>query len=471
MNSATENQIGIIGAGIGGLATGALLSKRGYQVHIYEKQPVLGGRALSLSAAKLNTESYQHLLEQNQMHLAFSEPNIHSIFKQRLFDGYHFDLGYHAIGGGAVSSINKLFAELNDHVDMFESNVGFIDESGYVFPFLSTKDKLMILPRILQVLFAREKTMKQLDSVSIQQTINRYGRGKMKLILEVFSRSITTVNDLERISTGEMFRSQRNLVCGSKPVGYPKQGLSVISDKLAQYITKKKGKIYHNTPVDQIVIEKGVCQGIRVGKQKLQYPYVVSNVLVQNLFSIADKSHFPKDYVKNLQHLKGTGSLCAYYSLQNIKPELLGKTFHFLQRNIDVEGNAAVGMIDFMAAHPSSGLAPSNQYLVQSYIICTPKEAADTTVLRQLKETLDSKLTILLPDYKSKLNWAIYPAVTHLDGVAKTIDHIKPDIRTPIENLYLVGDCVKAPGIGINCAIHAAQDLVEMITKDERNKR
>jgi phytoene dehydrogenase-like protein len=57
----------------------------------------------------------------------------------------------------------------------------------------------------------------------------------------------------------------------------------------------------------------------------------------------------------------------------------------------------------------------------------------------------------------------IYPTVWHLDGVAKTIDNIKPDIQTPIENLFLVGDCVKAPGIGINCAIKSARMLSQMI--------
>ena len=30
-------------------------------------------------------------------------------------------------------------------------------------------------------------------------------------------------------------------------------------------------------------------------------------------------------------------------------------------------------------------------------------------------------------------------------------------------NLYLVGDCVKAPGIGINCAINSANILSELL--------
>jgi hypothetical protein len=72
-------------------------------------------------------------------------------------------------------------------------------------------------------------------------------------------------------------------------------------------------------------------------------------------------------------------------------------------------------------------------------------------------------LGYLIPDYNSNLNWAVYPAIWHLDGVAKTIDKDKPKIKTPIDNLYLVGDCVKAPGIGFNCALNSAKILSDML--------
>ncbi|MCK5300601.1 MAG: NAD(P)/FAD-dependent oxidoreductase, partial [Thermoplasmatales archaeon] len=61
------------------------------------------------------------------------------------------------------------------------------------------------------------------------------------------------------------------------------------------------------------------------------------------------------------------------------------------------------------------------------------------------------------------LNWVIYPAIWHLDGVAKTIENEKPDIKTPIKNLFIIGDSVKATGIGFNCALNSARLLVEHI--------
>jgi protoporphyrinogen oxidase len=462
MGVMNHSKIAIIGAGIAGLTAGALLTKQGHTVTIFEKEPIIGGRALSFDATAYTEDQYLKLLSRFQMNVPYSEPDLQTIFDKKMLHGYKLDLGYHAIGGGVMSNLNKVLATLDDHIETLESSVGFITEGGYDFPFLSRIDKIKILPNILRLLFVNEKILKRLDSISMTQTIERYGRGKMKLVLEIFSRSISTVNNLDRISTGEMFRAQRTLLKGSKPVGYPKNGLGEIHEKLSKAITLSGGVIKTGTSVQKILIEEKKAAGLLVDNQEHRFDTVISTVPVQQLFSIVDKTHFPKEYVTMIQSLEGTGSLCAYYSLKEIDPTLLGKTFHFIERDIGVDGNDAVGMIDFMSALPDTGVSPSSHHLVQAYIICTPKEARDKKTLDRLKNALDTNLNRLIPNYHAHLRWVIYPAIWHLDGVAKTIDNAKPEIQTPIENLFIIGDCVKAPGIGINCAINSAWAIQEM---------
>ena len=463
-----KKNICIIGTGVGGLTAGALLTKHGYRVQIFEKEPRIGGRALSFHPSDLTFEEYKDLLSRFHMNVPFSEPDLETIFDKKMLDGYKLDLGYHTIGGGVLSNVNSVLSELNDHVDILETNIGQITEEGFDFPFLSKIDKLKIFPKIFKLLFVSEKTLKELDSVSMTETINRYGKGKMKLILEVFSRSITTINNLDKISTGEMFRAQRNLYKGSKPVGYPKGGLSSITQKFADYISQNGGEINLDKPVDKIIIEDNKATGIIVEGKALSFDIIISNILIQDLFEIADEKHFPQEYVKEIKSLMGTGSLCAYYSLKKVDPNLIGKTFHFIERNVGIEGNDAIGMIDFMATGPDAGLSPSGEYLVQSYIICTPDEARDKKTLKTLKELLDKNLKQLIPYFRSILNWAIYQAIWHLDGVAKTIDNEKPEIKTPVENLYLIGDCVKTPGIGFNCALNSARILTDVLMNSTR---
>lgn len=461
MKDADSQKVCIIGAGIAGLTAAALLSKKGYKVTVYEKERVLGGRALSLDGSSLTLNSYKKILSDYHSFIAFSEPDIETILNKQLLNGYSIDLGYHAIGGGVFSNLNHVLKEFDEHVDFLESYVGFINETGYRFPFLSRIDKLKIFPNILRLLFASERTLHRLDSVSITETIEQYGKGNMKLILEIFSRSITTVNDLNRISTGEMFRAQRNLYRGSKPVGYPKGGLGVIHKKLADIITRQGGTIQLDTRVDHIAVEEGKANGVAIKDDFIQYDFIVYSGLLQSFFSFADESFFPKDYVQKIKGLTGTGSLSAYYSLSEIPEEFIGKTFHFIERNAGVDGTDAVGMIDFMAADSEADISPKEAKLVQSYIICTPKEAKQKETLENLKCIMDKNLARLIPNYSDFLNWVVYPSVWHLDGVAKTIDNEKPDIQTPINNLYVIGDGVKALGIGFNCALNSARLLAK----------
>jgi len=463
-----NKKICIIGAGIGGLTAGALLSQKGYNVTLFEKEKVLGGRSLSFNGNNLTLENYRKTLANFSMNVLFSNPSLEEIFNKNMLKGYTLDLGFHSIEGGTMSDIGRAIIDIGNKVEMLGSKLGFIRENDFIYPLISTRDKIHFFPNILRLVLSSESTMKSLDKVSIAETINKYGKGKMKLILELLPRVTTTVNNLSKISTGESFRaSQANLRRGSSPVGYPKGGLVNISNAFANEIKRNNGVIHLGNKVKRIIIDDRKASGVIVDDKEHNFDIVISNILVQYLFNIAPEEQFPKKYVEKLKSLEGTGSLCAYYSLNRINPKLIGKSFLFIERDAGVNGNDAVGMIEFVTALPESGIAPRSKYLVQSYIICTPAEAKSKKMLEKLREILDRNLERLIPNFHSILNWAIYPAVWHLDGVAKTIENVKPDIKTPVENLFLVGDCVKAPGIGINCAVKSARLLEDLIVNSQ----
>ena len=81
-----KKNICIIGAGIGGLTAGALLTKNGYKVKIFEKEPFIGGRALSIDASTITLENYKKILSNYCMYLPFSEPDIEEIFDKKFSD-------------------------------------------------------------------------------------------------------------------------------------------------------------------------------------------------------------------------------------------------------------------------------------------------------------------------------------------------------------------------------------------------
>lgn len=450
----------IIGAGIGGLTAGALLTKEGYSVTIFEKESQVGGRALTLDMSKISLKEYRELLSRFNMFIPFSEPNIEQIFKEKMLDGYHLDLGFHVIGGGVISNLRNVLSTSEVNIEMIKSRL-YTQKNDHYGLFVTNWDKVKMIPNLLRLFLSGEKTMKQLDETSIADTIKKYGKGKMKMVLEANPRLITTVNSLDSISTGEVFRTQRNMKL--KGVRYPKKSLSHTMYSLAEFIRRNGGEIHIDTQVTKILINENKAKGIVAGGKKYSCDVVISNILVQDLFKIADEKHFTKDYIKGIDSLDGTGSLCAYYSLKKINPDLPGKNFVFIERDAGIVGDDAAGMIDFMVTLPESGLAPPSHHLVQSYVICTPGEAKNKETLEKLKKILDRSLEKIIPDFRSNLRWVIYPAIWHLDGVAKVIGNKKPGIKTPVDNLYLVGDCVNAPGIGINCALNSARLLADML--------
>ncbi|MBN1861160.1 MAG: NAD(P)/FAD-dependent oxidoreductase [Candidatus Thermoplasmatota archaeon] len=455
-----KKKVCIIGAGIGGLTAGALLLQKGYSVDIFEKEPMVGGRALSIDMSSHTIDSYKQLLARFNTCIVFSEPTLEDIFKNKMLDGYTLDLGFHMIGGGIIQKLRNMIMEQYQNITIYESRL-FEQKNSHFGYFVTTADKISMLPNILRLLLAGEKKMKEFDDVTITETIKKYGKGKMKDVLELNPRLISTINNLGLISTGEVFRTQKDMRL--RGVNYPKNGLLTISQTIAGYIEKNGGKIHVNSPVTKIIIRDKKAEGVIVNEEEFSFDVILSNIVVQKLFTIADESQFPGEYVTAMKTYEGTASLCAYYAFKQMNPQLLGKSFVFIARNIGVDGNDAAGMIDFITAKPETGLSPASEYLVQAYIICTPKEARDRTILDKLKKALDKNLQRIIPDFQSQLKWAIYPATWHLDGVAKTIHHLKPDIQTPVENLYVIGDCVKAPGIGINCAINSAQIIQKIL--------
>ncbi len=443
----------IIGGGIGGLSTAIRLIKKGWKVDVYEREEKLGGRALS---CELN--EYKHLVRKFEMKLFFSKPDIEEIGEMK---GYKIDLGFHLIGGGKRGACVKILREINGGVNFIGSRLGFIGKDSIDYPILKAGDKAAMLPRIMQLLFTRKSKIEKMKKISMEEMIRKYGRGKLKLVLELFPRLITTVNDLSKISAGETFFAQRELL-GGHPVVYPQGGLQEISRAMAEYVVAGDGKIFTGKEIEEIIIEGGIARGVEVNGEFKEYDAVISTIPVQRLFSIADEKEFPKEWAEYVKSLEGTGSVVTYHALNEINENLLNKSFVFIERDTDFEGGDVVGMIDFKM-HYGSGVAPKGKYIVQSYAICSPQEAKNKRKMEELAEIIEKNLEKLLQNYRRNLEWQIYSSIWHLDGVAKTIDNEKPSVRTPVKNLYLAGDCVESKGVGINCAADSSRLVAEAV--------
>lgn len=456
-------KIGIIGAGLGGLATGVLLSKKGHSVEIFEKEPILGGRALTLNGSDLTLDEYQRILHRFDMWIPFSEPDVEKIFEKKLLHGYYLDLGFHLLGFISKNPILKILSGCNEKITFSSSRFKGIHPgkgaTNGLPSYLDTPDKIRSSYYLLRFLLSRRAIQKKLLDTPLSETIQKYYKGKVGKSLGYGAMLVTTVNDLNKISSRETLEVLGRWTPGKGKAGYPAGGLISLSETLAKTIYRHKGKISLEEKVEEIIIENSLAKGLIIDNQRRDFDLIVSNIPIQGLFDIASEKEFPSDYVKTVKNLEGTGSVCAYYAFDKVNPSLIGRSYGFVEKDLNVEGGRAAGIIDFQITNPEIGVSPDNQHVVQAYIICSPDEARIKKKVELLREVLDKKMELLIPNYRENLLFALYPTTWHLDGVAKTIGNEKPDSVTPVKNLYIVGDCVKSVGIGMNCAVDSAIKL------------
>ena len=459
-------KIAIVGAGMGGLATATLLLKKGHKVDIFEKEKVIGGRALSLNGNDLTINQYKQILNNFEMWLPFSEPKLEEIFEKKMLQGYYLDLGFHLFGFVAQSPILRVLKKNKSDLEVSASNLKYMHSDKTIInglnSYLTNKEKIKVYSQLLRYLIISSLRKKTFKNMPISKAIDKYYSDKIGKGIGYTSMLITTINDLDKISSKETFDVLIKWIKEKRSCYYPIGGNKTFSNAFKEIIQSYQGKIHLQNKVEEIIIKNGIAKGIVIKGKRMEYDAIISNIPVQDLFKIASEKYFPANYVKQVKKLQGTGSLCVYYALKDIDSDLIGNTYGFVEKDVDVKGGIAAGIIDFKIADPKMKISSKNRYLVQGYIICSPEEAKNKKKLEMLKRILDNKFRLHVPDYEKKLIFALYPASWHLDGVAKIISNEKPKITTPVKNLYIVGDCVKSTGIGLNCAVDSAIRLAKM---------
>ena len=95
--SSKDVDVIIIGGGLGGLVTGAILAKReGYRVLLLEKEKCLGGKIFSFEHSEFEPKEFKHLLYATARSTVIrSDPPIDELLKAKTFKDYIFEGGWH----------------------------------------------------------------------------------------------------------------------------------------------------------------------------------------------------------------------------------------------------------------------------------------------------------------------------------------------------------------------------------------
>jgi phytoene dehydrogenase-like protein len=417
----------VIGSGVGGLCVAARLVAEGLEVSVVEKLPYLGGR--------------------------FSTRNI---------KGFKITTGAIMVPFGDRSAFHETFRLMESPFNVREGTGGFRYRlrHGEYDPPAEGGGLLGMLKFAMGDDAAAEGLFRHFrralgwwepsDTVSFEEWLSQYtGHPEVHNLLQGFCAAFIGTS-LNEVPAGEYFRFLKAMGRNNR-YGIAVNGNIEVMESLAESMVNRGSQVSTNAVCRGILVDKGRARGALVARdgvmEKVEADYVISNVGPNQTIHLAGKENFEKSYLALLrEHPHAT----PVFHVSIRTPEPLDP-----YPGIINFGNTRRLIFLECPTLTCPELAPDGMHMTTTFSVpesSTPPIKRKQTVqeiLLDLEEnfpTFNRKrdevmVTAHHGEWPSMRRWPGYPMPT----------------KTPIENLYNVGDGCMPPGtVGIEaCALSA----------------
>ena len=434
--------MGIVGGGVAGLAAAYRLLQKGYQVHVLEASPELGGLVRTFEVGGERLECFYH-------HLFATDTSI-------------------------VDLIGEL--GLSDRLVWRESRLGIFYD-GRIYPFVTPLDLLRFDPiglsdRIrlgLMGLYLRQRRDgSQYEKVTAEEWIIRFaGRRNYEVVWGPLLRGkfgemgdriamIWLWNKVRlRFASRKAGPSQREVL------GYLTGSFGAYIDVLIQRIREMGGILEAGRPVQSIVKEAGRAVALEVGgerPERIPFDAIVGTVASKIFQRIAPP--LPDDYAARLQGVPYQDAMCLILALKHP----LSSLYWLNINDRSIPFLAVVEHTNFVEPQRYGGhhIVYFSHYLDKS----SPLLRMDVEEVLRLYEP---HLRRINPSFSE--DWIVdrwlfkapdaQPVFT-VEAAGRVPDH-----RTPIQGLYLANMSQIYPeDRGQNYSIRMGQEVAELVAAD-----
>jgi protoporphyrinogen oxidase len=472
-------EIVFVGAGIGSLcAAGLLAAREGRRILVLERAGQLGGRATSFVGGELDHwDDYVRPLGiagRTRVHRAIPDPD--TIVREQRLKGYVFETGIHGIfPWGRISHILNAIGKPvplapNDAAMWYDAGRFHRVRRGERFPWMGDRDHGETKKVVREMLRMDPREIDDLDHVPFRVWLRERTDSERAIEFHNVMAGINlTLADLDKMSTGDNIRINRQCVLagynmangGTGALGEP--GYRMVFDRLAEAIRSAGGEVRTKSRVKEILVRGRQVTGVAVqdpsGEYEVRAPVVVSNIPIQNTFSVLPENLFPAEWAKRVRSFWSAGGLCVTYGMR--RPLLREATYvPKLLSGTDAGTDSDL----FYVYWPSSAWAPTRaplgEQLIEGYVPLTEPETRDQTVLDRVCDAILAFMRGAYPTFDGDLKWVVFPVTNFLCGVAPSphqVGEAKPEISSPyVDGLYFTGDTVRGWGCAADAAVHAA---------------
>lgn len=486
----------VIGAGLAGLTTGAILAKgEAERVLVLEKEEYLGGRLVSfvgeekhllLHGKRLGLDEFREVLRSVYAWVGRSEPGLATIFEKGLLDGYTFEAGGHATFWGKKGRVAYLLDYLGKQVDL-PGNEGFavIDpETRRLFPiqkggrygWMSEESNRVTKEMLKEMVTASEEQFEEWDRISFGKWLkDRTSDRKAYEFLAAVSSIHMVMGEPEMIPAGDFIRFMRtavrigmNLVTGSTGI-VPRPGFVHIGERVAEAVEEGGGKILLGSPVQEVLVDDGRVRGVRAstpeGEKVFLAERVVCTVPIKKTWAFLPREYFPAPFVQKVEEeFFSVGMLTGYVGLERdvLRDAGLNPKSWLLAPAVIKAEEGYIGDVDIISIMPSNfspTLAPPGKYSLGFSIALTEGELHDKGKIDRVIDESRRLFHEVFPTMEESTEWEIWTCSDKGFGDWPPPGEKRPDNKADfLPGLFFAGDGYgeKTWGSGMDAAVLSA---------------
>ena len=430
-----SSEVLIIGAGVSGLSTAALLVNENISCKVFEKFSEVGGRTAT-----------------------------------SLYNGHILDNGFHIMPFYKKSKIYEILKKLNIVSKLklaSVSDIAFYDGNGFhKYPkgivdilqmtLLPFRSRLSLLRVLLPMAFTSIEKTEELDEIPLTDITKKLDEQSRNFFDAVCILAFADVP--EHISLGEFARTiirANPFKGGTSEFAYPDMGgYDKISKVFAEYITSKCSELNLNTSIKKIEVKNGKVEGITLTNGE----FVPSNCVVVTfpaylaINQLFDNGVFDQKFIESTNRLNKTTSVIEVHFALSEKIDSRQVVFPV--------GKDYVCKGIFFISNITPSVSPPDEHLM---IVGTPVSSDDAKNSQKIAEVvtkMKEELSSIYPKFQQVLLWDRPKAWSLVESVVKEPGLVwknkMPHEVSQVKGLFFVGDSTVSYGIGTDSAAHSS---------------
>lgn len=409
-------KVGIVGAGLGGLVTAALLAKRGRQVVVMERSPIPGGRSHVLSRDGFTMSYGAHAVlapKQEPMRSIVRELDLQMTYRKASLSQFKLLMGGKVIssplGFGALTSpaISGLF----NHLKCLKQFYQMVKQAPSFPPDLSVGQ------------WIRENV----SNPDIANVLSAYAS------LSVYDGALDlySMNRFVELTAREYERNE--------PLSY--MGYDVLLAELQRTITNNGGRIVFGKAVSELVVEDDRVKGVLCAGERHEFDDVVLNVPPNGLGKLLSDPSLANEFG---DYLHQPAHYVFVYDLM-LSKRLRGDIGNLL----DLDEGFYIN--DYGLNNPAS--VPAGGQLINGLKFLTAQEQLDDGHAKGSQAAFETLLHNVYPGWEKHVVHKRIVNRAMVNGIARRTDaKLLPLQSRAVGGLYLVGDSTQGSGgLGMPC--------------------